>query len=141
MKIGLLHYTGPPTVGGVEQTLAWHAHHLAAFGHDPVLIVGAGEPFEEGIAMRILPSVHSRHADVMAVKKDLDRGIVSEAFHRLADRIRQDLAEGARDLDVLVVHNALSLHKNLALTAALWDLHNAGMWSRLIAWQIPASVG
>lgn len=134
MKIGLLHYTGPPTVGGVEQTLAWHAHHLAAFGHDPVLIVGAGEPFEEGIAMRILPSVHSRHADVMAVKKDLDRGIVSEAFHRLADRIRQDLAEGARDLDVLVVHNALSLHKNLALTAALWDLHRAGTWSRLVAW-------
>lgn len=30
MKVGLLHYTGPPTVGGVEQTLAWHAHHLAA---------------------------------------------------------------------------------------------------------------
>ena len=134
MKVGLLHYTGPPTVGGVEQTLAWHAHHLAAFGHDPKLIVGAGVPFEEGIPMRVLPRLNSRHADVMTVKAELDRGIVSERFHVLADRIRQDLAEGARDLDVLVVHNALSLHKNLALTAALWDLHRAGTWSRLIAW-------
>ena len=130
----MLHYTGPPTVGGVEQTLAWHAHHLAAFGHGPDLIVGAGAPFEEGIPMRVLPRINSRHPDVLAVKAELDRGIVSEAFHILADRIRQDVAEGARDLDVLVVHNAMSLHKNLALTAALWDLHSAGTWSRLIAW-------
>ncbi|MEX0788398.1 MAG: glycosyltransferase family 4 protein [Anaerolineales bacterium] len=134
MKIGLLHYSGPPTVGGVEQTLASHAHHLAALGHEPVLLVGEGATFEEEVEVRVLPRVHSRHAEVMAVKTDLDRGVVSAAFHRLAGQIQQGLAEHARDVHVLIVHNALSLNKNLPLTSALWDLQRAGTWRRMVGW-------
>jgi len=134
MKIGLLHYSGPPTVGGVEQTLAFHAHHLASLGHEATLLVGSGAPFEQGIEVKVLPRLHSRHPDVMAVKQELDRGLVGESYRSLTDRIRQDLAEAGRPLDVLIVHNALSLHKNLPLTSALWNLQQAGAWRRMIGW-------
>ena len=134
VKIGLLHYSGPPTVGGVEQTLAFHAHQLVSSGHEPFLLVGSGAPLGQGIGVRVIPRVSSRHPDVMAVKAELDRGVVSGAFHSLSDLLRQDLAEAAQPLDVLIVHNALSLHKNLPLTTALWDLQQAGAWRRMIGW-------
>ena len=134
MKIGLMHYTGPPVVGGVEQTLAHHARHLAAAGHESVLIVGAGRLSEAGIELRVLPRLQTRHPEVMAVKGELDRGTVSPRFHALTGDLRQEVEAATRDLQVLIVHNALSLHKNLSLTAALWQLHRAGTWPRLIAW-------
>jgi glycosyltransferase involved in cell wall biosynthesis len=134
VRIGLLHYSGPPTIGGVEQTLSFHARELAALGHEPVLVVGSGAPLSGGIAIRIVPRISSRHPDVAAVKTELDRGVVSQSFHALKDLLREDLAEAGRRLDVLIVHNALSLHKNLALTAALWDLQQSGAWRRMIAW-------
>jgi glycosyltransferase involved in cell wall biosynthesis len=134
VKIGLLHYAGPPTVGGVEQTLAFHAHQLVASGHEPVLLVGSGTRPGQGIGVRVIPRVSSRHPDVLAVKAELDRGDVSHAFHNLTGRLRQDLAEAGGALDVLIVHNAFSLHKNLPLTSALWGLQQAGTWRRTIAW-------
>src|SRR3972149_78345 len=97
MKVGLLHYTGPPVVGGVGQTLA-------------------------------------HHSEVRAVKAELDRGTVSRRFHRLAGDLGHEVEAATRDLQVLIVHNALGLHKNLPLTAALWDLHRAATWPRLIGW-------
>jgi len=134
MKVGLLHYTGPPVVGGVEQTLAYHARHLAAAGHEPVLIVGAGRLSEPDIELRVLPRLQTRHSEVMAVKAELDRGAVSPRFQTLTSELRQEVEAATRDLQVLIVHNALSLHKNLPLTAALWDLHRAATWPRLIGW-------
>ena len=134
MKVGLLHYTGPPVVGGVEQTLAQHARHLAAAGHEPVLIVGAGRLAEPGIELRVLPRLQTRHSEVMEVKAELDRGAVSPRFQTLTSELRREVEAATRDLHVLIVHNALSLHKNLPLTAALWDLHRAATWPRLIGW-------
>jgi hypothetical protein len=134
MRVGLLHYSAPPTVGGVEQTLAWHARCLAAEGHAPVLVVGSGEPFEAGIEVRVLPRLHSRHPDVLARKAELDQGNLSQAFRDLTAQVRQDLVSGAGDVEALIIHNALGLHKNLALTSALWELQRAGAWQRTIAW-------
>jgi glycosyltransferase involved in cell wall biosynthesis len=134
MKVGLLHYTGPPTVGGVEQTLGHHAQQLAAAGHQAVLVVGAGSLSTPGVTLRVLPRLHSRHPEVMEVKAELDLGHVTSRFAGLADEVRREVEAATRDLQVLIVHNALSLHKNLALTAALWQLHRSGAWPRLIGW-------
>ena len=38
------------------------------------------------------------------------------------------------DIDILIAHNVCSLHKNLALTAALHDLHTAADTRRTIHW-------
>lgn len=134
MRLGLLHYTGPPVVGGVEQTMAHHARHLAAAGHQPILIVGEGRPPGAGIEVRLVPRLHSRHPEVLAVKGELDRGSVSPRFDDLTRRLREEIAAATSDLACLIVHNALGLHKNLALTTALWELHRQGAWPRLIAW-------
>jgi glycosyltransferase involved in cell wall biosynthesis len=86
------------------------------------------------VTLRVIPRVSSRHPDVVAVKAELDRGDVGQGFHVLTDRLRHDLSEAGRSLDVLIVHNAFTLHKNLPLTSALWDLHQAATWPRTIGW-------
>jgi glycosyltransferase involved in cell wall biosynthesis len=134
VRVGLLHYSGPPVVGGVESTLAQQARFLATIGMAPCLIVGTGEAFDPRIEVRVLPEIGSRESEVLAVKAGLDGGAAGPRFDTLRAELRGQLRRTTGDLQVLVVHNALSLHKNLALTGALWDLWQDRAWPRLIAW-------
>ena len=134
MRIGLLHYSGPPTVGGVEQTLLHHALALSSLGHAATLLVGVGRSVEPRLAVEVIPELSSRHPQVLAVKAELDGGRLSPAFEDLTRRIKARVREAVAGLDVLVVHNALTLHKNLALTAALWRLLEGRLLPRTIGW-------
>ena len=93
----------------------------------------------------MLPEIDSRHPDVLAVQAELDAGRVPERSTPLRARIRAALAarpgRGATP-PVVIAHNALTLHKNLALTAALADLAAAGAaqfvaWCHDLAWTNP----
>lgn len=134
MKIGLLHYSGPPTIGGVEQTLYHHSLLLRNFGHSPRLIVGQGTKFEETIPVDVISELFSKHEAVLAVKDELDRGQYSDRFENLCATIENKLAAIIQDLNILIVHNAITLHKNLPLTAALWNLRSSGQAPRIIGW-------
>ncbi len=80
LKIALLHYSSPPIVGGVESVLAHHARLMAKAGHEVTIFAGRGKTFDERIPVRILPRLDSRHAEVLAVKRELDRGQVHARF-------------------------------------------------------------
>jgi hypothetical protein len=77
MRIGLLHYSGPPTVGGVERTLYHHSRALAELGHQPRLLVGQGEPFDPRVDAAN-PRLFSGHPEALRVKAQLDAGQVTE---------------------------------------------------------------
>lgn len=134
MKIALLHYSSPPIVGGVESVLAHHARLMTKAGHEVTIFAGRGETFDERIPVRILPRLDSRHAEVMAVKRELDKGRYTPAFDSLRNQIRQELLTGLQGFDLLIAHNVASLHKNLALTAAIQAVHELPGFPRLILW-------
>jgi len=134
MKIALLHYSSPPIVGGVESVLAQHARLMADAGHEVTILAGRGESFDERIRVRILPRLDSRHREVLEVKSVLDIGKRTPAFEMLREQIRKDLLEAVRDYDVLIAHNVASLHKNLALTAVLYDEHGKPGFPHLVLW-------
>jgi len=134
MKIALLHYSSPPIVGGVESVLAHHARLLANAGHEVTILAGRGEVFDERISVRILPRLDSRHHDVMEVKGFLDIGKHTPTFEILREQIRKDLLEELKDCDILIAHNVASLHKNLALTAVLFDEYKKPEFPQLILW-------
>lgn len=119
MKISLLHYASPPTIGGVELTLLHHARLMIDAGYEVSIITGSGAQFDDRIPVQVMPELGSRDADVLKVKQQLDAGQVTKDFERLRDRIVEKLQPLSIDVDVLIVHNVLTLHKNLALTAAL----------------------
>jgi len=133
-RLAILHYAGPPVVGGVESTIAHHARLLAESGYHVRVVAGRGKPFHPGVAVRIVPEMDSRHPEVLRVKGDLDAGKVASRFQGLRRELTSRLGRLLSDADVCIAHNLLTLHKNLPLTAALHDLLGEGRIRGLISW-------
>ncbi|MGB9880269.1 MAG: glycosyltransferase, partial [Anaerolineae bacterium] len=99
--------------------------------------------FHPQVAFHALPEADSRHPEVLAVKEELDRGQVTPRFQNLRDRLVDLLRPHVAATDVLIAHNVFTLHKNLALTAALHHLLAAEppshprtlAWHHDLAWQ------
>ena len=134
MKIAILHYTVPPIVGGVESVVAHHARLMSANGHSVRLIAGRGEAMSQKIPFTLIPLADSRDARVMEMKRELDLGKVTERFASLRDELIDPLQNAISGADILIAHNVCSLNKNLALTAALHQLHRSMKLPRLILW-------
>jgi len=134
MNIAILHYSVPPIVGGVEGVIAHHARLMSAAGHSVRLIAARGDSLDKHIPLIAMPHADSRHARVTDMKEQLDRGEVTIDFELLRDDLTRELQTALAGVDVLIAHNVCSLNKNLALTAALHQLHVAGNLPRLILW-------
>jgi mannosylglucosylglycerate synthase len=134
MKIALLHYSSPPVVGGVESVLAEHARLLTRAGHEVMVLVGRGGPFDERIPVHILPRLNSLNPDVLKIKGALDKGKCPPAFDRLCAQIKEDLLAELSGFDLLMAHNVASLHKNLPLTVALHEVFQRPGFPRLVLW-------
>ena len=134
MNIALLHYSVPPIVGGVESVIAHHARLMSNAGHSVRLVAARGESLSERIPLVMMPLADSRHERILQIKEGLDRGEVTEEFEVIRDKLAIELKKALEGVDVLIAHNVCSLNKNLALTAALHQLHQAGNLPRLILW-------
>lgn len=120
----------------MESTLADHARGLTALGYGVRVISGAGAPFSPGIEVITHSLFGSRDPAVLAVKRELDAGQVTPAFHALVDQQRDALRDALDGCDVIIVHNLHSLNKNLPLTCALLDLNlrHVIAWCHDLAW-------
>jgi mannosylglucosylglycerate synthase len=143
-RIAIVHYAGPPGIGGVESTIAAHTRALAANGHQVRWLVGQGAADGVVDELAVLPLLGSRGAGIEALNAELARGRVPAQFATLVRTIADQLRTHLDSCDVLIVHNALTLHKNLALTAALRELLGAGAlpatvlaWCHDLAWNDP----
>ncbi len=140
LQIAILHYAVPPIIGGVEVTIGAHARRLRAHGYTVQFIAGRGD------AALILPTIDSRHPRIEKIQGALKRGVIPPEFDALVQEIRAALANALRDADVLIAHNVVTLHKNLALTVALHQLVAAGRvplvaWCHDFAWDDPVYAG
>lgn len=134
MNIAILHYAVPPVVGGVESVITHHARLMSEAGHAVCLIAGRGESLDERIPLIKMPLADSLHERVVDMKKYLDQGTISQNFELIKDQLILELHHILLGTDVLIAHNVCSLNKNLALTAALHQLHAAHRIPRLILW-------
>ena len=143
MKIDILHYSAPPVVGGVESVIGQHARLMNAAGHSVRLLVGRGESNDPRTPVIDIPLVDSRHPRILEAKRLLDQGRLPEDFDALTGELASRLQEIINQTDILIAHNVCSLHKNLALTAALHrlgrnssSLHTI-LWHHDLAWTTP----
>jgi glycosyltransferase involved in cell wall biosynthesis len=134
MHIAILHYAGPPGLGGVEVTIHHHARLLRADGHAVRIVAGAGSSAIEGVDLRINALFGSRGTLIERVNRELAQGDASDAFQTLYHETLSALRDALMGVDVVMVHNVVTLHKNLALTAALRALHDEAVFGRLVAW-------
>jgi len=134
-RIGLLHYTCPPVIGGVETILYEQARRLSQRGYPVTILSGRGGPLPSPttIQLILIPELDSKHPEVSATRDALDGGEIPATFESLRACLHERLASHVGSLDVLIVHNALSLHFNLALTSVLWELADRP-GPRIISW-------
>jgi glycosyltransferase involved in cell wall biosynthesis len=134
-RVLLVHFTTPGVLGGVEQVMGTHALGLRDAGADVVVVAGRGAltRAQRGIRLVRIPELDSKHRDVLATSAALARGEIPPSYARLRDRIERALRPLVARADRVVVHNALTLHKNHALAAAVERLAS-GRPRTFLAW-------
>lgn len=135
LHVGLLHYTAPSVVGGVETVLGHHARLLAASGHRVRIVAGRGRSTEPRAELVRVPLADTRHARIRAARAALDAGQVPVGWDSLVDELAGLLRAAFDGLDIVCAHNVCSLHFNLPLTAALRRVAAEPGAPRLVAWQ------
>ena len=135
-SVGIMHYTAPPVVGGVEAVIQSHLEVLTAHDH-PVRVIagrGDGQEWPPGAELKIIPEVDSQHPAVVSISAQLDQGKIPDEFYTLRDLLIEKLAALVEGLDHLIVHNLFTKHFNLPLTAAINQLLERQMIADCIAW-------
>lgn len=132
-RIALLHYAAPPIIGGVESTIFHHANILSDLGFQVEVIAGRVEPFNNNVDFYRIPEVDTLNTRVLGISKELAKGHISPEFSALRDILVDKLIPILSNCDVCIVHNALSLHFNLVLTAALQVINDRKV-TNIIAW-------
>jgi glycosyltransferase involved in cell wall biosynthesis len=129
----LIHYTFPGVPGGVEMVMARHAAALRDAGARVTIVAGRGTLPVRGVRRHRIAELDSRHPRVERIFRALARGSVPDDHERLARSLQERLGPLLRVADRIVVHNALTLHKNPPLGAALHRLAPT-LRGRLIVW-------
>lgn len=110
-----------------------HAAALRDAGAAVTVIAGRGRASPRGVPMIRIPEVDSTHPAVLRDLRSLARGRVAPDHHRLIATLLRRLRPHLERADRVVVHNVLTMHKNLALTSALAKLA-AERPGRFISW-------
>jgi glycosyltransferase involved in cell wall biosynthesis len=134
MHVGIVHYAAPPLVGGVELTILHHARILTALGHQVTVVAGRGAPFLPGVTYGDVPLAGSSHPDILAAAQSLAAGVIPANFTTLVNILQAELLAWLQPCDVVIGHNLFTLHKNLALTAAVHALIEQRQGPPWVAW-------
>ena len=133
LRIGILHYSCPPVVGGVEEILNQHASILHRLGQQVSVLAGMGEPYTESFPVRIEPLLGSQNASVAKAHEQC-RNKDYRSLKRLTNRIRNILQDWSQDLDVILAHNVLHMPFNLPFTLALRHLAASRVGPAIVSW-------
>ncbi len=135
-RTAMMHYSAPPTVGGVESVIRAHAKTFLQEGYLVSVIAGNGKKsaLPAGIEFVHLPMLDSQYKEVLKINESLEKGIIQKGYYKLRDIIKTQLAEKLQGFDNVIVHNVFSKHYNLPFTEALHQLLNEGKIQNCIAW-------
>jgi len=133
LNIGILHYSCPPVVGGVEEVLSQHTSILRRLGQSVSILAGMGEIYTDLFPVRIEPLIGSKNASILKVQEQSRNGD-HKHLKRHTNRIFNILKDWSHDLDVILAHNVLHMPFNLPLTLALRRLATSGNDPVIVSW-------
>jgi len=118
-KIALLHFAYPPNIGGVESLIHQHVQILSDLDYEVTIITGSGEETNPKIKIVVIPEFQSIvNFNPFLQEKILDNGIIDHEFYDLADQISQKLEKCLENIDIIIVHNMITIVRNLPFVYA-----------------------
>lgn len=135
-KVGILHYSAPPVIGGVENVIQAHMRLFVEAGYPTTTLAGRGEKeaLPPGAELIQIPELDSQHPQILAMSQELEQGRVPKDFDAAVDHLTQILRPSLRAMDAVIVHNVFTKHFNLPLTAALFHLLDQKAIPHCVAW-------
>jgi glycosyltransferase involved in cell wall biosynthesis len=135
-NIAMVHYSAPPIVGGVEAVMQAHAGKFISANIPLTIFAGRGsvKDLPDGIDLRIIPEMDSRHPQISDINAPLVGGTVPALFEPMVEQLVDRLSVELEPFTHVIVHNIFTKHFNLALTVALHRLLDRGISSRWFAW-------
>lgn len=134
-KIALLHFAYPPNVGGVEIMLKEQARILSDEGFDVLLVTGFGKEENKKIKLAQVKEFQSIYNfNPTLQKKILEKGIIDDQFYQLASTIEKKLRVLLKDRQVVIVHNMLSISRNLPFVYAFKNYVKKNPEKKFIVW-------
>jgi glycosyltransferase involved in cell wall biosynthesis len=135
-RTAILHYTAPPVVGGVEAVIQAHTDVFVQQGYPVTVIAGRGEAgaLSPGAELILIPEIDSQHPEIAEMTAMLDSGETPDGFGGMVAQLKDALAPVLGRFDNLIIHNILTKHFNLPLTAALFNLMDEQVIAHCIGW-------
>ena len=133
-RVALMHYSCPPVIGGVEVIIEEHARCFADAGYKTKIIVGKGEVFDRRIPVKVVPEISSRGGPFGKELRVLATGEVPISFDKAVKQTERKLTAALTGVDVCIMHNIMTMHFNLILTAAMTNIMARRKKIRFIAW-------
>ena len=118
-RIAILHYTCYPVIGGVEKIIEAHARLFSGNSYKVKIIAGKGSIFDRRIPIKIIKEMDSADKTNQIINKELDKNIISDTFWKRTFFLYKKLKKCIKDSDTIIIHNIMTMHFNLPLTAAL----------------------
>ncbi len=134
--IAIVHFSGPPTISGVDVIIRDHARLFRLFNYKVDILVGSGRQFRKDIPVHVFRQISASNQLVLKVLSELEKGVVSRHFYQLERSLYQKLKRYilTHDIQVVIVHNIMTRHYNLALTSAIVKLMQEMPNVKFIAW-------
>ena len=133
LNIGILHYSWPPIVGGVEEIIKQHAVALSSLGQSVSVLAGMGGKSSKSYRMRVEPLLSSNSKQIAKAHKKSIKG-QHTSLRQPTEMIYEILLNWARDLDVILAHNVFHMPFNLPLTLALRRLAASNRKPVVVSW-------
>ena len=126
MKIGLVHYTSWPVVGGVEAVVRQQATLMARAGHSVSIVCGDGKRFSDAIPTLVLPELSLMEEMVAQAQQEITTGYPGPAYFRAVKEVKKRLRSLFAQWDCAVVHNFMTMPFHLAATQVISELAEEG---------------
>ncbi|MBW2260318.1 MAG: glycosyltransferase family 4 protein [Deltaproteobacteria bacterium] len=133
LRIGILHYSCPPLIGGVEEILSQQASVFHRMGNSVSVLAGMGEVYTEDFPIRIEPLLGSQNTRIIKAHEACKKGN-HDAIERYTKKISSVLRDWSQGMDVILAHNVLHMPFNLPLTLALRRLADSDNGPVVVSW-------
>lgn len=134
-RLGIMHYSYPPVVGGVETVIKQQAHLFADHGFSVTLVMGEGATDRQDIKITLIPQMKSlRNINTTLYQQILDQKDYPPGFDELSKEIYGMLESSLKDLDIIIIHDMLTLKFNVAFNMAMRQYISVHHEKKYIAW-------
>ena len=134
-KVVILHFAYPPSIGGVEGLVREHALILTDLNYEVTVIAGSGEETNSKIKLIVIPELQSvLNFNPFLQEKILDKGTIDEDFYNLAEQIAQKLEKCLESVDIVIVHNMITIVRNLPFVFAFKNFVKKYPKKKYIGW-------